>query len=210
MSGMALTFLLEGAGETASTQTVEHSSESLNWFDFSNKEAPALGALFINFIVVGYVVYLILRKSIRARFQNRRQVLESEIAEAREMKQRAEQALLAAQEKMKSIDLEMAKIREEILNAGKAENARILSAATASAERMQKDAAAIAEQQIANMAEELRREIVEDISALAEKMISERIDNNDHQRLTEEYVSEITPHSSLPAKSWDGGMGPLR
>jgi F0F1-type ATP synthase membrane subunit b/b' len=188
MSGMAFMFSPEGAGETASTGTLEHGSGSLNWFDFSNEEAPPLFALFINFILVGIAVYYILRKSIKARFKNRRQILETEIAEAREMKKRAEQALLTAEEKMKFIDVEMTKIREEILNG---------------------DAAAIADQQIAKMAHELRREIVEEISRLAEKMISERIDNNDHQRLTEEYLIQITPRSSLPAKGWDSGMGPL-
>ena len=83
----------------------------LNWFDYGNKEAPPLAILIFNFIVLGVLVYFIVRKSLGERFKNRKLVLEEAIAEAAEMKARAEKALADARAKSAALDSEMAKLR---------------------------------------------------------------------------------------------------
>lgn len=182
-----------------------HGEEPLNWFDISNKDAPPLSALIFNFAVLVLLVYLMLRKSLSARFKNRQATLETEIKEAREMKDKAEKALKDAKAKIESIDLEMAKLREEILSAGKAESSRVLADAEAQATRLRADATAMVDQQLAQMTHEIRKEIAEEVVGLAERLIRERISAKDRDRFVDEYLNEIAPRtSSIPSEGWDG------
>ncbi|MBN2715001.1 MAG: ATP synthase F0 subunit B [Deltaproteobacteria bacterium] len=180
----------ESSGDEAGAHE-GHDAHALNWIDLSNEETPPLVPMFFNFIIVAFAVYFLLRKGLGAKIRNRRKDLEEALAEANALKKEAEAAMAQARERSERLDDEMARIRAEILEAAKAQAARIESEAAARAERMQGESAALIAQEVAMMAAAIRREAVNEIIAIAEKRIAEKLNSTDHEKLAKEYVNSV-------------------
>jgi F-type H+-transporting ATPase subunit b len=163
-------------------------TSSPNWIDFSNKHAPPIVALLVNFVLLSFIVYFVLRKPLGARFKNRKETLERAIEEAREMKDRAEKTMLEARARIGAMDSEMDSVRRRILEAGEAESTHILEDAKEQSTRLRADAKSMVEQEISQMAEGIRRQIAEEVVAMAERLVREKIVSADHDRLTREYL----------------------
>ncbi|MBN2529111.1 MAG: hypothetical protein JXR76_22165 [Deltaproteobacteria bacterium] len=191
-----LTFSLPGlangaASEHGASAAGEHDAQALNWMDLSNTETPPLVPMFFNFIVVAGLVYLLMRKSLSAKIRGRKEDLEKALAAANALKKEAEEALAIARDRNDALDVEMAKIRSEVIAAAKAQAAHIEKEATARAERMRRDAETVISQEVATLAAQIRRDVVEEIVAMAEKKIVEKLSGADHDRLAKEYVSSV-------------------
>lgn len=168
----------------------------INWWSWDDPHAPPLGLMFVNFALLLVILYFILRKPIGGGAKERRIKLEKEIGEARELKQAAESALNEAKSKIEALDAEMAKLRQDILDGGKAEAARITSDAEARAERMQADTTALVEQEVARMSRAIREDVVSGIVEKAEAVIREKIRDDDQSRLAREYLQEMSDTAS--------------
>lgn len=168
----------------------------INWWSLSDPHAPPLGWMFINFAGLLFIIYRILRKPIGGGAKERRARLEKEIEEARQLKEEADKALAEARSKIESLDAEMARLRQEILDGGKSEAARITSEATARAERMQADTAALVEQEVARMSQAIREDVVAGIVDRAEAIIREKIRDDDQARLAREYLQSMSETSA--------------
>ena len=171
-----------------------HGAHSINWWDMSDGadgETPPLGFMFINFALLLVLVFMIMRKPIRNRVKVRRDSLEKALAEAKEMTGKAEAALSEARSRMEALDIEMARIRKEILEAGKAESARISRDAEERSKRMQEDTAALVDQEVVRMSAAIREEVVEGILTSAKRSLAEKIGGADHARLSREYLESI-------------------
>ena len=177
-------------GDKAAEQAGAH--EGLNWFGFSEGETrPALGFMIINFVVVGVIVFIILKGPIGRRVTTRRYALVKALDEANAMKVEAQRALEEARAKMEMLEIEMARIREELLSGGKAEATRIGAEADRRAVRMHEDASTAVQQEVARMSQEIREEMVHAVIAAAERAVTEKINAADHARLSTEYVDSI-------------------
>ena len=189
------------AGDTVAVEALEgaHGGSHLNWFDFSNKEAPPIAALIFNFICLVILVYFIVRKSLSQRFKTRKTVLEEAIKEAADMKAKAEKALAEARAKSEALDSEMAKLRSEIIDAGKSESAQIMEDAEKQSKRLRADAKIMVEQEIARIAQSIREEVVTEMVNLAGQRVQEKIERSDHDRLSKEYLDGMTAKSGKPA-----------
>ena len=176
-----------------------HEAHGVNWFDWGNKEDPALGFMFINFAILAVIVYMIMRKPISKMVTTRRESLEAALREADELREEARKALRLAKERTDTLDLEMARIREDILNAGLAESQRINEDAERRLKRMEDESAALLEQEVAGMSAEIRREVVDAIVSTAQRVITEKIQASDHDRLAEDYMKSMNEITS-PAK----------
>jgi F-type H+-transporting ATPase subunit b len=189
--------------ETAVTSSQEsggqHGGSHLNWFDFSNKEAPPIAALIFNFICLVIIVYFIVRKSLGQRFKSRKTVLEEAIKEAADMKAKAEKALAEARAKSEALDTAMAKLRGEIIDIGKSESAQIMEDADKQSKRLRADAKIMVEQEVARIAQVIREEVVTEMVDMAGKRVQEKIERSDHDRLAKEYLDGMAPKSETPA-----------
>jgi len=168
----------------------------INWTSWDDPHAPPLALMFVNFALLLVVLYFILRKPIGGGAKERRARLEKEIGEARELKEAAESALAEARSKIDSLDAEMAKLLQEIIDGGKSEAARITSEAEARAERMQADTTALVEQEVARMSRAIREDVVSGIVDKAEAVIREKIRDDDQTRLAREYLQELSDTAS--------------
>jgi len=174
-------------------------SHELNLFDFSNESAHPLVALVINFALLAVIVYLVLRKPLGKRFQNRKAELVKAIEEAREAKTRAEEAAEAAREKMAAIDRELSRLREEIRGAGKTESAHIVETAEARSRRLIDDTRLLIEAEVARAAQDIREEVAERIIEEARQLIRDRISQADHERIHAEYLNDISREGASPS-----------
>jgi F-type H+-transporting ATPase subunit b len=189
----------EMAVGSAQEPEAKHGGGHLNWFDYSNKEAPPLAILIFNFICLVIIVYFIVRKSLGQRFKNRKTVLEAAIKEAADMKAKAEKALAAARAKSEALDSEMAKLRGEITEAGKSERAQILEDAEKQSKRLRADAKIMVEQEVARIAQAIREEVVTEMVSMAGQRVQEKIERSDHDRLANDYLDGMTSTSKPPA-----------
>jgi F-type H+-transporting ATPase subunit b len=194
--------LAEGAGdpggdhpeEAAAHEDGAHGAHAINWWDMSDGadgETPPLGYMFINFALLLVLVFMIMRKPIGRRVRVRRETVEKALAEAKEMTARAEAALAEARGRMEALDVEMARIRKEILDAGKGESERIAGEARDRSRRMQEDTSALVGQEVARMSAAIREEVVEGIVSAARDLLARKIGGADHARLSREYLESI-------------------
>jgi F-type H+-transporting ATPase subunit b len=168
-----------------------HEVQGLNWFEWGNKEDPALGFMIINFALLAVIVYMIMRKPISKMVTARREGLVTALKEANELREEAQKALRLATERMDTLDMEMARIREDILNAGLAESRRVTKDAERRLKKMDDESAALIEQEVARMSAEIRREVVDAIATTAQRIISEKIQVSDHDRLAKDYMKSM-------------------
>jgi len=182
----------DGTEESAAAAGHGGGHEGINWFGWAEGETrPPLAFMFINFVIVGVIVFIILKGPITRRMSTRRDALVKALDEANSMKAEAQRALEEARAKMELLDVEMARIREDLLASGKAEAARIGAEADKRANRMQEDAGVAVQQEVAQMSHEIREEMVHAVIAAAERAIIEKIGAADHARLSTEYVDSI-------------------
>ena len=199
---MAL-FLLVGTGLAIPNiaQASGGGEQALNLFDFSHwignnpDPTPPLIALLINFGLLIWLVVLILKAPLRRKFKDRREDLERAFNEARELRERAEKMLAEAERRSETIDLEMAKARGQILEAGKIEAERIVADAGDRAARLHADTKAMIGHEIALMAGKLKRQVVAEVLEAAEQLIRDEVSVDDTDRLSKEYVDSIIASS---------------
>ncbi len=174
----------------------------LNLFDFSEEGSHPLVAMLLNFAVLLGLVYWLLRKPLSKQFRERKETLERAIAEARETKSRAEAAIAEARAKMDEMGKEIERVREEMLAAGKMESEQIVAEATTRSQRMLDDTRALVEHEARKIAHAIKEETVGAIVETAERIIREKIEQGDHDRLTSEYIKGLIETSAT-----SGGPG---
>jgi F-type H+-transporting ATPase subunit b len=142
------------------------------------------------------------RVAARARAERaaRRKAVESEIGEAQRLKAEAESMHREYSEKLAQLDSELRAIREEFQRAGKAEAERIVTEATARAERMQKEGQQLVEQELRQLRADLHRQAVDAAVSSAESAVRGAIGPQDQSRLADEYLA------NLEKAPRDGGM----
>ncbi|MDJ0761881.1 MAG: ATP synthase F0 subunit B [Myxococcota bacterium] len=191
---------VEASEETTAHEASDtHGAHQLNWFDFSQKGAPPLIALLINFACLCLIVYLMLRKPLSNRFSERKASFENEMKEASDLKLKAQAALETARQKTRDLDQEMDKLRREILDVGKAESARILEDAETLSERLRSDALAMVEQEVARLSQAIKKQVVEEIIAMAKAQIEQQLNSEDHDRFIATYITTVDDdRASMP------------
>jgi F-type H+-transporting ATPase subunit b len=180
--------------ETESSAHEGGGQPSLNLFDFSSEareKAAPLAAVLINFAILVCLVYFIMRKPLANLFKNRKAEIVKAMEEAESAKAAAETAIREARAKMESVDKEMEDIRATIIAIGEKEALRIAASAQAQAERLAADTEILVSQEIARIAENVRKEAVERIVAEATKIIRDKINDSDRDALSRKYLEEI-------------------
>ncbi len=153
---------------------------------------PPFLANLINFALFAYVVVRFGRKPLQEALKNRKQTLMKEIDAATKMRDEASERLAKYEDKLKHIDDEMERIREDFRAQGEREKERILADAREKKERMLKDAQFMIEQEVKQMRVSLMHDTVEAAIKAAETLLESRVSAADHDRLSEDYVKQLS------------------
>jgi F-type H+-transporting ATPase subunit b len=131
------------------------------------------------------------KKPIAEALKQRKQRIVAGMDEAARMKAEAQAKLGEYEEKLKRLDSEVERIRSEMREAAEAERRRILTEAKERRERMERDAHLLVEQELKAARDALVRETVSGALASAEEILTSRLTDADHDRLTAEYLESI-------------------
>lgn len=146
----------------------------------------------INFILFLIVLYIFALPRIKSFYSERSEKIQQALKEAEEARTLAENKLREYEKKITFLDKEVEEIRKAVEKEGEAEKERIISAASKEAEIIKWQAKIIAEQELKQAKAELRKELATLSLERAEKIIKEKINEDDHARLVKDYITQIT------------------
>jgi F-type H+-transporting ATPase subunit b len=179
-----LTMIILGAPVGAACASTEggHGGSTLWPFIFS----------VINFILFLVVLYIFALPRIKNFFSVRSEAIQQALKEAEEAKTLAENKLREYEKKIALLEKEVEEIRKALAKEGEAEKERIITTAEKEAETIKWQAKIIAEQELKQAKAELRKELAALSLERAEKIIKEKINEDDHARLVKDYITQIT------------------
>lgn len=156
---------------------------------WTNKDA-IFWPFFNFFILIGVVVFLG-KAPIKSFLNGRRDRIQSDLLEARELREAAQKTFDTASEKLQSLERELESIRADMVKAGEEERARIVADAEKKASRMRKDASFLIEQQLKQLRVDLTQKTVQASIAAAKQAIGSSINDEDQRRLADDYLSRV-------------------
>jgi F-type H+-transporting ATPase subunit b len=168
-----------------------HALQPINWLDFSNTHQPPYAALLLNFALLVGLYYKVGKKPVAEGLKKRRESVAKEIEEAQRMKREAEERAKLYQAKLEKLEDELADARAALVAAGQGERDRIVKEAEEKAERMQRDAEFLVQQELKQMRVDLLRETVDIAVREAEELLKRRVTAADQERLAEDFLAEL-------------------
>jgi F-type H+-transporting ATPase subunit b len=156
---------------------------------------PVTEAIFqgINLLIVlGLLVYFG-RVPIREFFASRRSTIRSELDQAAELLNQAEQRNAELQRRLVDLSSEIEDLREAASQRAEQEAERILADARATAERIRRDAQAAIDQELRRAQSELREEAADLALEIAARKLSENVTDSDRDRLMDEFITRVEP-----------------
>jgi F-type H+-transporting ATPase subunit b len=141
-------------------------------------------------LLVGVLVWFG-RAPVRQYFSDRRHRVRESLDSSARLLAEAEARLADWQQKLARLDDEIAATRETTRLLAEAERERIVAEASASAERIRRDAGLAVEQEVRRARTMLRAEAAELALELAGRLLREELTADDRERLVAEFVERI-------------------
>ncbi|MCW7755095.1 ATP synthase F0 subunit B [Desulfobotulus sp. H1] len=145
----------------------------------------------MNFTALVLILFLLLRKPVAKFLNSRIQGIEVQLAELEERKEAAEKELAEYKLQLEHMDQEAKTILEQYRRQGEAARERILKEAETSVAKMREQASRNIEYEFTRARASLQAEIMEKALDRAESLIQEKIQPEDHERLTHEYLKKV-------------------
>jgi F0F1-type ATP synthase membrane subunit b/b' len=146
-------------------------------------------------VLYGFLIR-IAKKPLQKALKDRKANILRGMDEAARMKRDAERRLEQYEDKLSRIEEEVERVRREMRESAEAERVRILADARARRERMEKDAHLLVQQELAAARDALRGEMVKAAMISAATAVQGRLQNEDQQRLADEYLAGLTKAGS--------------
>jgi F-type H+-transporting ATPase subunit b len=145
----------------------------------------------LNFTLMVVILYVLARKPIRQFFANRTVKIRGTLSELEEKKQEAEKKYQEYSEKLAQLDKETDRILQEYVEQGEREKAKIVANAEKAAAEIRELTEITIQQEVNNAKAQLQREVAELSVAAAEKMLKERIEEEDQQKLVDDFMTKV-------------------
>ena len=145
----------------------------------------------MNFTVLAVALFLLLRKPVSQALDGRIKGIKEQLVELESKKKEAEKQLAAYNEKFALLEHEAEKLIEEYIRQGKEAKARILEEAETVAEKLEEQARRNIEHEFKKAKLKLQEEILEKTLVKAEEIIKSKIDDEDQEKLVDEYLEKV-------------------
>ncbi len=158
------------------------------WTGLSNDQAYWL-SIFLNFAILAVLLGLLLKKVLPVTFKNRNQSIQKRIEEARKTSDEARERLKQVESRLSRLDVEITEMRREAEENARTEEKRSLAEGEAERRRI----VTSAEQEIASVAGNARRELKAYAAELAVNLASKKIkvDKDADQSLVRDFTVEL-------------------
>jgi F-type H+-transporting ATPase subunit b len=178
---------------------MEHEHLAINWVH--------IAAGYVNFALLLVVLRALLRKPLTEYLKNHRAEVEEEILLSTKLKAKAEARYAEYQAKVQNLDTDLARIRAEMVEAGKAERDRMVAIAEEKASRMRKETQFLIDQQRRQLRFNLIDSTAEAVVGEAQKFVQARKTESDETRLAEQFLQDLKRWHESPKKSPEGTRG---
>ena len=145
----------------------------------------------INFIVLLIVLHRLLYKPFVAKMEERTEAIRKSLDEAQAARAEAAKQQEENAARLRSAHQEAAAIREQALKEAADEQRRLVEAARVESQRLIDTAKAQMDTDIRRAREELRREVSEIATAVAEKLVRKSLRDEDHRRIVDDAIARI-------------------
>lgn len=149
-------------------------------------------ASFVNFAVLILLFVYLFKDSLKSFLKSRRAEIETQLLEAARLKAEAEAKHKEYSDRLAQLDNELAKIKADLIESGKAERDRIVADAEQKAARMRHEAQFMIEQHVKQLRVDISREAADAAVSAAEELLLRATTTYDQQRLAQEYLAALT------------------
>jgi F-type H+-transporting ATPase subunit b len=153
----------------------------------------------LNFAGLIAILYFGGRTAVSKALGARSQQIKTDLAAAAELRAAAQARFEKQEQRLASLEHEIAAIAASIKQEAEAEKARLIATAEERAKRIREESEFIIEQQIKQAEADLRREVGAAAVALAEKIVRTQMLPGDQQRMIDAFVGDIAaPNGARP------------
>jgi len=147
----------------------------------------------VNFAVFAGILIFLLAKKVKVKdiFANRSQEIAKTLDDLQAEKDAAAKELAEMEAKLAAVAAEREKIIQQYIAEGELEKAKILEKAEMVAARIKDLAALTISQETKKAAQELKTEVADMATKLAEDLLKEKVTFADQQQLVEEYLKKV-------------------
>jgi F-type H+-transporting ATPase subunit b len=145
----------------------------------------------INFLILLVILHRLLYKPLLAKMQERTAAITASLDAAQAARAEAARQQEENEARLRAAHSEAAAIRSQALKEAADEQRRLVEAARAEAQRLVESAKAQTEAEIRRAREELRREVADLATAVAEKLVRRSLREEDHRRIVADAVARV-------------------
>jgi F-type H+-transporting ATPase subunit b len=160
--------------------------------DPRNQPTPLIAPIF-NFAVLAFIIFRFGRKPLVEALRKRKVSIMSEIERAEEIKDKAQDRLDHYESELDHLDEKLGLLREQYAAEAAGEKKAIVKEAGEARDRLMADAEFRVRQEGKVARDELSREAMKQALAAAEELLRQRVTQQDHDRLAEEFLHQIGP-----------------
>ncbi|MBI2157786.1 MAG: F0F1 ATP synthase subunit B [Candidatus Rokubacteria bacterium] len=145
----------------------------------------------VNFIILLVILTKLLYKPFLAKMEERTQAIKKSLDEAQAARAEAARQQEENESRLRAAHAEAAAIRDQALREAADESRRHIEAAQAQSRKMVDDTKAQLDAEVRRAREELRREVADLATAVAEKLVRRSLREDDHRRIVAEAISKV-------------------
>lgn len=145
----------------------------------------------INFIILLVILQRLLYKPLVAKMEERTAAIEKSLEEAQAARAEAARQAEENATRLRAAHAEAAAIRAQALKEAADEQRRLVEAARVESQRLVESAKAQMDADIRRAREELRREVAELATAVAEKLVRKSLREDDHRRIVADAIARL-------------------
>ncbi len=188
---VVLVGLLVAVSQASETAGAEHKSL---FAILAEDPMPLLKDFFWRILNISILLWIIIKfagKSVREFFVGRRDSLQQGVAEAQEAQAAAEKVFNEYQAKLAGLEDELKAMEEKSRLETEREQERMRQETEALVAKLKQQARQMADQEVASAQRSLRNEAAKLAVEVAEKLVKENVDDNDRQRMVENYLEKV-------------------
>jgi len=151
---------------------------------------------FVNFAIYAYVMYRFAWPPVVKYLKERRATVVSALEAAARAHAEAEALKAEFEAKLKNVEADAARARDELMEIARTEADQLLAQATRSAERIRRDAQLVADQEIARARRVLQEDAALLIADIAGKVVSKQLTADDQTRFVRSFIADTNAAES--------------
>jgi F-type H+-transporting ATPase subunit b len=145
----------------------------------------------INFLILLFILQRLLYKPFLAKMGERTQAIQKSLDEAQAARAEATRQQEENETRLRAAHAEAAAIRAQAMKEASEEQKRLVEAARAESQRLVESAKAQMDGDVRRAREELRREVADLATAVAEKLVRRSLRDEDHRRIVADAITKV-------------------